>query len=356
MGWRAARQAADVEGPPPVLYLDCRAKDMSTPAELAKHLREIVTGNPSIVTLVTKMLQTVKSLTAKQGAVTFSVDVDAMFSEHRDVTPVASVIASYTELLDLFKASRYKPIIFIDEANVLQGWREAGVGAPELEKLLRFFVKITKQDNAAHVVLATSSSFLEGWLRGRKCAAATHPCLLCPVGGGGVQCAHTCRLVLAAEGLDAKQFRVHVVGDLPEDEAQRYCCGGGGWPGLIMQSAADVPPGGLEAWPKVYAACGGNIGLLLRCVEGAKVEGDWDEGEAQRRRSVTVETRQGRAAVSALAARRTLCGSHAGREHCAPACPRPRTCMRCTDRCSCCLQPCNPSWRRPLPQWRTAWT
>ena len=57
-------------------------------------------------------------------------------------------------------------------------------------------------------------------------------------------------MALLADGLDTKQFRVEVLGDLPEDEARRYFCGGGGWPGLVMESAA-VPPGGCEAWPKI---------------------------------------------------------------------------------------------------------
>jgi hypothetical protein len=191
MGWRAARQAADAEGPPPVLYLDCRAKDMSTPVELAKHLRELVTKNKAIEDAVNKLLGVLKG-TASMGGVTFSATLKDMFDERRDVTPMASVIASYTELLELFKARRYKPIIVIDEANVLQAWREADAGAPELDKLLRFFVKITKQDNAAHVVLATSSSFLESWLRKSMWeAAATRPCLLRLDGGGVVQLAHT---------------------------------------------------------------------------------------------------------------------------------------------------------------------
>ena len=180
MGRRAARQAADAEGPPLSLYVDCRSTDMGTPAELAKALRELVTDDPSIMDRVTQFLASTQ-FSASMGLVTGgSVDlkttVQDMFKPHEDVTPVASAIASWTKFLRLFKGSRYKPLIFIDEANVLQAWKETDAGMPELVKLLRFLVKITKQDRLAQVVLATSSSFLEGFLRHRKCAAVHHPC------------------------------------------------------------------------------------------------------------------------------------------------------------------------------------
>ena len=50
-----------------------------------------------------------------------------------------------------------------DEANVLTEWREEG-GESQLRHLLRFFVAITKEQERAHVVLATSDSFLLEWL------------------------------------------------------------------------------------------------------------------------------------------------------------------------------------------------
>lgn len=53
-------------------------------------------------------------------------------------------------------------LIVIDEANKLMRWDE---GNPEeLRSLLDFFVKVSKQDATAHVVLATSDNFLPVWL------------------------------------------------------------------------------------------------------------------------------------------------------------------------------------------------
>jgi hypothetical protein len=192
----AALRSTQAEGPPSLLYLDCRAHDLGTPAELAKHMKELVTGNPGVMEQARKVLESMK-LTIGQGP--WSATVEDMFAPDRDVTPVASVIASYTEFLSLFEGERHRPIIYIDEANVLEAWREAGVGEPELKKLLRFFVKITKQDNRAHVVLATSSSLLEGFLRGRTCAAI-RPCPLCPDGGGLVRRAPTLPISPACRG------------------------------------------------------------------------------------------------------------------------------------------------------------
>jgi hypothetical protein len=48
-------------------------------------------------------------------------------------------------------------------------WSEKDGGETELGDLLCFFVKVTKQDSRAHVVLATSDFFLLEWLRGSTC-------------------------------------------------------------------------------------------------------------------------------------------------------------------------------------------
>jgi hypothetical protein len=151
-----------------------------------------------------------------------------------------------------------------------------------------------------------------------------------------VQRAHAdCRLALAAEELGPRQFLIHVVGDLPEDEARRYFCGGGDWPGLIKQSAA-VPRGGLEAWPKVHAACGGNIGLLHRCVAAAKLLGGWEEGELQLRDPRLSHRASGvqpfAQPCGAPCARATLSCSTSR-----PAFCRPRARARCADRCLVCV-------------------
>ena len=52
------------------------------------------------------------------------------------------------------------PVIIIDEANALMEWKDAAT----LSALLKFFVYLTKQEQLAHVILATSDTFLTQWL------------------------------------------------------------------------------------------------------------------------------------------------------------------------------------------------
>ena len=48
-------------------------------------------------------------------------------------------------------------------------WHESDPSRPNLEILLSFLTAVTKQDELAHVVLATSDYFLASWLYDRKC-------------------------------------------------------------------------------------------------------------------------------------------------------------------------------------------
>ena len=58
------------------------------------------------------------------------------------------------------KAGDPWPVIIIDEANALMEWKDAET----LSALLKFFVYLTKQEQLAHVILATSDTFLTQWL------------------------------------------------------------------------------------------------------------------------------------------------------------------------------------------------
>jgi hypothetical protein len=51
-------------------------------------------------------------------------------------------------------------VIIIDEANALIKWKDE----ESLDSLLAFFVYLTKQEQLAHVILATSDTFLAQWL------------------------------------------------------------------------------------------------------------------------------------------------------------------------------------------------
>jgi hypothetical protein len=53
-------------------------------------------------------------------------------------------------------------VLIIDEANTLMPWSESS--PLELSNLLRFFVKITKQEGLCHVLMTTSEFGYQAWL------------------------------------------------------------------------------------------------------------------------------------------------------------------------------------------------
>ncbi|KAL4518499.1 hypothetical protein Ndes2437B_g00601 [Nannochloris sp. 'desiccata'] len=85
---------------------------------------------------------------------------------------------------------RQKPVIVIDEANDLMDWKEPDPLQPELKQLLSFLVSISKEDRLAHVILATSDYFLANWL--------------------------------TQVGMTEDKFEVEVLGDLTEEEAEKF--------------------------------------------------------------------------------------------------------------------------------------
>ena len=101
-------------------------------------------------------------------------------------------------------------------------------------------------------------------------------------------------VIFSAEGLTEKQIKVEVIGDLTEEEAKTFVLGDAGvktdtgaetetsarkWPGLVhMGPIKDMLPDLPEdLWEKIYARCGGNIGLLEECVIEAAIESDWEK-------------------------------------------------------------------------------
>lgn len=76
-------------------------------------------------------------------------------------------------------------------------------------------------------------------------------------------------------------FEIEVIGDLTEEEAREFVLGDGGkgsWAGIINSSSEPypVPPGAEEHWPAIYERCGGNVGMLKRCVHTARRKESWE--------------------------------------------------------------------------------
>ncbi len=79
-------------------------------------------------------------------------------------TAFQTITDAYLKLVKGAKENRKSgdpwPVIIIDEANALMEWKET----ESLNALLKFFVYLTKEEQLAHVILATSDTFLTQWL------------------------------------------------------------------------------------------------------------------------------------------------------------------------------------------------
>ena len=88
----------------------------------------------------------------------------------QEPTPLQVIIGAYSKLVKEAKQKRSPgdpwPVIIVDEANALQEWEDA----KSLKALLKFFVYLTKEEQLAHVVLATSDTFLVEWLESGACS------------------------------------------------------------------------------------------------------------------------------------------------------------------------------------------
>jgi hypothetical protein len=163
---RELAQAVIGEGPPPILYLDCRKKDISSPRQFANAIRELVTED-------TAFGNWWKAVKLKFPYI--QVDLGKLFGPTDDTAPMESIIASLTKFLEAVRPMPFKPVIIIDEANKLMRWSD-DPGHKELKNLLDFFVRTTKQEHLGHFVLASSESFVIDFLEKgklRKCLLAT---------------------------------------------------------------------------------------------------------------------------------------------------------------------------------------
>ncbi|KAH7619786.1 putative ATP-binding protein [Nannochloris sp. 'desiccata'] len=225
---RELAQDVICEGPPPILYLDCRGKDISSPQQFANVIRELVAEDAALK----NWLQAIKL-----NFPGTELDFENMFKPAADKARMASIIASLTKFLEAVRP----------QANVLMRWGD-DPGHKQLKALLDFFVRTTKQEHLGHIVLASSESFVTDFL--------------------------------VKHGLHPNNFVARDIGNLAtSDEAKKFV--------KYRKDCGDAPPDffdttkdgkKIDMWPRVYEVCGGNIGLLERCAGYAKDLGSWEEG------------------------------------------------------------------------------
>ena len=279
---RESGQATIGEGPRPILYLNCRGKDISSPRQFASAIRQLVIEDAGLKNWCAGI---------KLKFPGFELDLEKIFKPAAGKPPMESIIDSLTTFLEATRPLPYKPVIIIDEANVIMKWSD-DPDRKQLEALLRFFVATTKEDHLGHFVLASSESFVIDFLEKGKLTK----CLLAMYIVGTYlliylfdffprRCSFTsCFLLLfkffLAEGLHAKQYVIQEIGDLATiDEAKQFV--------VLLMLCTKAPPSffdttengeQIDMWPRVYEICGGNIGLLERCATHAKRLKSWEKG------------------------------------------------------------------------------
>ena len=103
-------------------------------------------------------------LAGKGSGVDVTVEFLKAELQKKPQTALRTITDAYLKLVKDAKKKRKVgdpwPVIIIDEANALMKWRDND----SLDSLLAFFVYLTKQEQLAHVILATSDTFLTQWL------------------------------------------------------------------------------------------------------------------------------------------------------------------------------------------------
>ena len=162
---RDAAQTVKGNAPTPILYLDCRDKDVSSPQGIANAIRDMVNKDAGLE----KWWKTVPKFWAAGKVIVpgYQVKLADLFAPAPEKTPMASIIDSLTTFLEATRPLPYKPVIIIDEANKLMRWRD-DPGHTQLRDLLDFFVNTTKHKHLGHCVLASSESFVVDFLENGK--------------------------------------------------------------------------------------------------------------------------------------------------------------------------------------------
>ena len=169
---RDAAQATEVTGnaPPPILYLDCRGKDVASPQGFASAIRELVVEDAQAIDWWKIARDVVSAFKVKGGPGEWpkaEVELAKLFAQAPDKTPMASIIDSLTIFLEASRSLPMKPVFIIDEANKLMRWHD-DPDHEQLRDLLDFLVQATKQNHLGHFVLASSESFVINFLENGK--------------------------------------------------------------------------------------------------------------------------------------------------------------------------------------------
>ena len=257
-----------------IIHVNCGLQAVATPKDMAQQLQKIVVDRYGNIWSVLKLfwyccLAVVEKVsrfsflpdnvkrwmelsTVIQKLMVFNGYFNKAKAELGDLGHIQNSFLALLETLPECGISQDKyPIIIFDEVNKLRQWQKKY--PDELSGFVDFLQRISKEEKKAHVLFLTSESFMVSWLQ---------------------------------KGHGDTIVEVMVLGDLSEEEAERFVRGGkmedlNGreefWPGLLSQYPNLQMND--ESWKKVFEACGGSMYTLSRCVNYASRTGSWEKGE-----------------------------------------------------------------------------
>ena len=209
---------------PRPLYVDCRARDYMSPGAFTENMLECIRNDwPAEFVAVLELF----GVKVRNAAKVLRVPVKLSVASPRNWggTPTAGVefsasgaaaASSLQEFFNAFQVLARKakearkagdpwPVIIIDEANALMDWEDK----KSRKQLLAFFVRVTKQEQLAQVVLATSDTFFLQWLE-KSASLRARDCHRAPD-------AHS-----RTDGVNDAFRKVAVVCNLSEAEAREF--------------------------------------------------------------------------------------------------------------------------------------
>ena len=154
-----------------------RAADSSDPHKFAYNLLQCIQNDwqlsgrkLGLFKKALKLTVSVAELSGAKGARSFADAAWEIIRDDTDKGPLQIVMDAYLHLSRSRAAGQPYPVIIIDEANRLTNWKDAAA----LDQLLTFLVYISKQEGLAHVLLATSDTFLTQTLESGASALCLH--------------------------------------------------------------------------------------------------------------------------------------------------------------------------------------
>ncbi|KAG7666861.1 hypothetical protein KSW81_000627 [Nannochloris sp. 'desiccata'] len=218
------------QDPPPVIFINSRLVQVDGPEAISKALCEKFTSQnnlsklaefPDLVQGILEQVSMVAGVKTQVGDVKFNLGELAKLFK-MDEGNLTKTINKLEVVFTAMNSLPRKPLIVIDEANMLMDWTEP-IPSPQI-----------------HVLGDLTEEEAREFVYGTAVGATIDP------------------LSVAAPGVAAPVVT---------------------WPGIINDPSEPiaVPAGAEEQWQAIYERCGGNIGMLKQCVGAARELGSWKD-------------------------------------------------------------------------------